>query len=418
MIKNIKGTKDLLPQDVLDILEIEKHLNIFMSIHGYGEIRTPIFESTELFSRSVGEHTDIVNKEMYTWADQNGQSLTLRPEMTASVIRAYIQKQMWKIEPISKFYYIGPSFRRERPQKGRLRQFHQFGVEAIGSINPEQDAEVISMAFNIYKMFGINNLNVKINSLGSGNIRENYSKDLRESLNDFITDFNENELKRLEKNPLRILDTKNKKIKKIVNDNAPSIFDYISNEDKDHFQIVKEILNKLNIPFEHDYKLVRGLDYYTKTVFELTSDTLGAQDALCGGGRYDNLIEDLGGKNTPAVGFAAGIERLLIAMNLKEDANIETDIYMINKESKIIPDVMNLADLIRKELGVAVYIDSLRRSMKSQLRHADKLNAKYCIIFDYEKLNLEQVYIKNMSLNKQELIPIDKLISYFEKDPK
>ena len=252
MIKSIKGTKDLLPQDVLDILEIEKHLNIFMSIHGYGEIRTPIFESTELFSRSVGEHTDIVNKEMYTWIDQNGQSLTLRPEMTASVIRAYIQKQMWKIEPISKFYYIGPSFRRERPQKGRLRQFHQFGVEAIGSINPEQDAEVISMAYNIYKMFGLDSLKVKINSLGSGNIRENYSKDLRESLNDFVTDFNESELKRLEKNPLRILDTKNKKIKKIVNDNAPSIFDYISNEDKDYFEYVKEILNKLNVPFEHD----------------------------------------------------------------------------------------------------------------------------------------------------------------------
>ena len=292
MIKSVKGTKDLLPQDVLDILEIEKHLNIFMSIHGYGEIRTPIFESTELFSRSVGEHTDIVNKEMYTWSDQNGQSLTLRPEMTASVIRAYIQKQMWKIEPISKFYYIGPSFRRERPQKGRLRQFHQFGVEAIGSINPEQDAEVISMAFNIYKMFGLDNLKVKINSLGSGNIRENYSQDLRESLNDFIADFNGNELKRLEKNPLRILDTKNKKLKKIINKNAPSIFDYISNEDKHHFELVKEILNKLNIPFEHDYKLVRGLDYYTKTVFELTSDALGAQDALCGGGRYDTLIED------------------------------------------------------------------------------------------------------------------------------
>ena len=261
MIKSIKGTKDLLPRDVLDILEIEKHLNIFMSIHGYGEIRTPIFESTELFSRSVGEHTDIVNKEMYTWTDQNGQSLTLRPEMTASVIRAYIQKQMWKIEPISKFYYIGPSFRRERPQKGRLRQFHQFGVEAIGSMNPEQDAEVISMAYNIYKMFGLDNLKVKINSLGSGNIRENYSNDLRESLNDFIINFSENELKRLEKNPLRILDTKNKKIKKIINKNAPNIFDYISSEDKEHFELVKAILNKLNVPFEHDYKLVRGLDY-------------------------------------------------------------------------------------------------------------------------------------------------------------
>ena len=175
MIKNIKGTKDLLPNDTINIQDIERHLNVFMNIHGYGEIRTPIFEVTELFSRSVGEHTDIVNKEMYTWIDQNKQSLTLRPEMTASVIRSYIQKQLWKTEPISKFYYIGPSFRRERPQKGRLRQFHQFGIEAIGSPNPEQDAEIISMAYNIYTMFGVNNLEIKINSLGSGNIRKKYA---------------------------------------------------------------------------------------------------------------------------------------------------------------------------------------------------------------------------------------------------
>jgi len=416
MIKSIKGTKDLLPTDVFNIQDIEKHLVQFLSIHGYGEIRTPIFESTELFARSVGEHTDIVNKEMYTWIDQNGQSLTLRPEMTASVIRAYIQKQIWKSEPISKYFYIGPAFRRERPQKGRLRQFHQFGVESIGSDNPEQDAEVISMAYNIYKMFGIDKLSVKINSLGSKDCRQKYSKDLKESLKKFRNDFNENEIKRLENNPLRILDTKNKKIRKIIEENAPSIFNYISNDDKKHFDMIKKILNELNIPYIHDQGLVRGLDYYTKTVFEITSDTLGAQDALCGGGRYDNLVENLGGKSVPAIGFAAGLERLLIAMNLENEENMFTDIYIVNQETQIIPQIMNLADIIRKELGVSVYVDSLRRSMKSQLRHADKLNAKYCIIFDYEKLKTEKVYIKNMNENEQQIISVEKIISYFEQD--
>ena len=416
MIKSIKGTKDLLPKDVLNIQDIEKHLMQFLSIHGYGEIRTPIFESTELFARSVGEHTDIVKKEMYTWVDQNGQSLTLRPEMTASVIRSYIQKQIWKSEPISKYFYIGPAFRRERPQKGRLRQFHQFGIESIGSQNPEQDAEVISMAYNIYKMFGIENLSVKINSLGSIDCRQKYSKALKESLKKFKNDFNENEIKRLENNPLRILDTKNKKIRKIIDENAPSIFNYISDKDKKHFEMIKKILIELNIPYVHDQGLVRGLDYYTKTVFEITSDTLGAQDALCGGGRYDNLIENLGGKSIPAIGFAAGMERLLIAMNLESIDNMFTDIYIVNQEAKIIPQIMNLADIIRKELGVSVYVDSLRRSMKSQLRHADKLNAKYCVIFDYEKLKTEKVYIKNMNQNEQQTVSVEKIISYFEQD--
>ncbi len=416
MIKNIKGTKDLFPNATLNIQDIERHLNIFMNIHGYGEIRTPIFESTELFSRSVGEHTDIVNKEMYTWIDQNGQNLTLRPEMTASVVRAYIQKQLWKTEPISKFYYIGPSFRRERPQKGRLRQFHQFGIEAIGSYNPEQDAEIISMAYNIYKMFGVNNLEIKINSLGSNNIRKKYGNDLKESLMKYKKEFNDSEMTRLEKNPLRILDSKNKNTQKIVHENAPNIFDYISNEDNEHFNAVTNILNQLNIPYTHDQKLVRGLDYYTKTVFELISSDLGAQDALCGGGRYDNLIKELGGDNIPAIGFAAGMERLILAMNLDNNDNINTDIYIINLEKNHIPQAMQLADLLRKELGVAVYIDSLRRSIKSQLRHANKINAKFSIIFDSESLKANKVLIKNMNENKQEAILIDNIISYFESE--
>ena len=416
MIKNIKGTKDLLPSMLSNIQDIEKHINQFLSIHGYGEIRTPIFESTELVLRSVGEHTDIVNKEMYTWEDQNGQSLTLRPEMTAPVVRAYIQKQLWKTAPISKFYYIGPSFRRERPQKGRLRQFHQFGVEAIGSINPEQDAEIISMAYNIYKMFGIDNLNIKINSLGSGNIKNQYGDDLKVILMDFNSEFSELEKIRLQNNPLRMLDSKNKIIQEIINKNAPNIFDYISDEDRQHFNEVTSILKYLNIPYIHDQQLLRGLDYYTQTVFEVTSKNLGAQDALCGGGRYNNLVQELGGKNIPAIGFAAGMERLILAMDLEENENINTDIYIINTEDAYIQKVMKLGDQIRKELGVAVYIDTLRRSIKSQMRHANKINAKFSIIFDSKNLNKNEVFIKNMNENKQESILIDNVISYFESE--
>ncbi len=416
MIKNIKGTKDLLPEVTYNIQDIENHLNRFMHIHGYGEIRTPIFESTELFRRSVGEDTDIVNKEMYTWDDQNGQSLTLRPEMTASVVRSYIQKQLWKVEPISKFYYIGPSFRRERPQKGRLRQFHQFGVEAIGSCHPEQDAEIIAIAYNIYQMFGVNKLSVKINTLGSDNVREQYITQLKKSLSKFKSSFNKSEYNRLENNPLRILDSKNKDIQELVKKHAPNIFDYISNEDKKHFEEVIQILDTMEIPYIHDMNLVRGLDYYNRTVFEIISEQLGGQDALCGGGRYDNLINQLGGADVPAMGFAAGMERLMLAMNLENNQTTQTDIYIINIEQDLINQSMKLADEVRKNLGLAVYTDSLRRSLKSQLRHANKMNATYTIIMDSNTVKDNTVVVKNMEKNQQEAILIDNLISYFESE--
>ena len=417
MIKNVKGTKDLLPNATYNIQDIEQHLNTFMNIHGYGEIRTPIFESTELFSRSVGEHTDIVNKEMYTWEDQNGQSLTLRPEMTASVVRTYIQNQLWKQEPISKFFYIGPLFRRERPQKGRLRQFHQFGVEALGSKYPEQDAEVIAMAYNIYNMFGLDKLSVKINSLGQSDIKSKYGKALQKSMMDFKDAFSGQEWIRLNNNPLRILDTKNNNLKKVINENAPNIFDFISTDDKKHFNKVTSILDSMNIPYEHDVKLVRGLDYYSRTVFELTSSELGAQDALCGGGRYDNLVSDLGGANIPAIGFAAGIERLIIAMKLSNNDTINTDIYIISNEEEDIEYVMTLADKMRKELGVAVYTDTLRRSIKSQMRHANKMNAKYSIIINKGLFkNSKKLLIKNMSDNTQEEISEEKIIDFFQSE--
>ncbi|SVD05503.1 uncharacterized protein METZ01_LOCUS358357, partial [marine metagenome] len=250
----------------------------------------------------------------------------------------------------------------------------------------------------------------------SENIREKYGNDLKESLIKFKNKLNESEINRLEKNPLRILDSKNKDTQKIVSNNAPNIFDYISNKDNEHFNKVTNILDELKIPYTHDQKLVRGLDYYTKTVFELISSDLGGQDALCGGGRYDNLVQELGGQNIPAIGFAAGMERLILAMNLENNENINTDIYIINVESIYIPKAMQLADLLRKELGVAVYVDSLRRSIKSQMRHANKMNAKFSVIFDVENLNQDKIFIKNMNENKQDTILIDNIISYFESE--
>ena len=265
-------------------------------------------------------------------------------------------------------------------------------------------------------MFGIDNLTIKINSLGSGNIKQKYGDDLKATLMNFENEFRESEKIRLKNNPLRILDSKNTIIQEIINKNAPNIFDYISEEDHQHFKEVISILEYLNIPYIHDQKLVRGLDYYTKTVFEVTSDNLGAQDALCGGGRYDNLVQQLGGNNIPAIGFAAGMERLILAMDLEENENINTDIYIINTENSYIKEVMQLGDQIRKELGVAVYIDSLRRSMKSQMRHANKINAKFSIIFDSKNLNENEVFIKNMNKNTQKSILINNVISYFESE--
>ena len=265
-------------------------------------------------------------------------------------------------------------------------------------------------------MFGLENLSIKINTLGNKNVKKKYGAELKNALLKFKSDFNESEYNRLQTNPLRILDSKNKNIQNIITQYAPSIFNYISDEDQKHFNNVTHMLDSIEVPYIHDHKLVRGLDYYNRTVFEVISDNLGAQDALCGGGRYDNLVAELGGSAIPAMGFAAGMERLILAMNLENNENINTDIYIINVESIYIPKAMQLADLLRKELGVAVYVDSLRRSIKSQMRHANKMNAKFSVIFDVENLKQEKIFIKNMNENKQDTILIDNIISYFESE--
>ena len=415
-IRNIKGTKDILPADSRLWLETESIIHNFMALHGYALIRTPIFEKTELFLRSIGEDTDIVNKEMYTWVDRDGTSLTLSPESTASVVRSYIQNQLGNLSPIQRLYYIDSSFRRERPQKGRQRQFTQYGVEAIGSINPEQDAEIILIAFRIYQMLGIEDLEVHINSIGSKESRAEYIKALKKFLNPYKSKLSAISQGRLDTNPLRILDSKSPKDLEIIKD-APSISDYLNKEDKANFKRIQEILNDLKIPLRINTNLVRGLDYYNGMIFEITSNSIGAQSALCGGGRYDKLIEQLGGKATPAVGFAAGLERLMLILKTQSDQlDHSIDIYIISSDEDSISLSMTIADTLRNKLGIKVINETLRRSIRSQMREANKVNAQFVIIIGQEDISKDEVIIKNMKDGSQINASIDTIESYFGVD--
>ena len=382
---------------------------------GYQEIRTPIFEQNKLFSRSVGEESDIVTKEMYSWEDKENSFLTLRPELTAPVARAYNQHNLGNLSPIHRFYYIGPLFRRERPQKGRQRQFHQFGIEAFGSNFAEQDAEIIALAWHLLAHFRLTNkIDLQVNSIGTSECRAGYRDALKQFLKPHFDELSEISKKRFNTNPLRILDSKNKKEQTILK-NGPRISDYYTKDDKEHFNEVKTYLKAMNIPFTINSGLVRGLDYYTKTVFEITSNELGSQDALLGGGRYDSLVETLGGKPTPGIGFAAGIERILLLINeenFKEHKPVP-DIYLICLEKKGIPVSLNIAKILRLK-GLNIVSDPLRRSMKAQMRDANKLRARYVLILGESELNDNTIILKNLESGKQESIKQEKIVKYFD----
>jgi len=415
-IRNIKGTKDILPEDSRLWLETESMIHNFMSLHGYDLIRTPIFEKTELFNRSIGENTDIVNKEMYTWIDRDGTSLTLSPESTASVVRSYIQNQLGNLSPIQRLYYIDSSFRRERPQKGRQRQFTQYGVEAIGSSNPEQDVEIILIAFRIYQMLGIDDLEVNINSIGSQESRIKYITALKKFLIPYKNKLSTVSQGRLESNPLRILDSKSKKDLEIIK-KAPSISSYLNKADKLNFKVIQDLLKDLEVPFKINTNLVRGLDYYNGMIFEIISNSIGAQSALCGGGRYDKLIEQLGGKPTPAVGFAAGLERLMLILKTQSDKLVHSiDIYIISSDDESISQSMAIADTLRNKLGIKVINETLRRSVRSQMREANKSNAQFVIIIGQEDTPKNEVIIKNMKDGSQINASIDTIEDYFGVD--
>ena len=413
-IKNIKGTHDILPDEVCKWQELEKIVRNICSQFGYHEIRTPVFEETRLFSRTVGEDTDIVSKEMYTWEDRDGKSLTLRPELTASVARSYIQHNLNVKAQVQRLYYIGALFRRERPQKGRQRQFHQFGVEAFGSNNPEQDAEIIGMAWRILSVCGLNaGTTLHINSIGSQECRHKYRIALKKYLNPLKGDLSDTSKKRLETNPLRILDTKIEKEIDILK-NAPNISEFYSDNDKTHFEQLKKLLKCLRIPYTINNRLVRGLDYYTNTVFEFISDKVGSQNALIGGGRYDNLVESIGGKTTPGIGFAAGMERFIIAMDKtgRIFKQPKPDVYFICLNEISIKTMISISMKIR-EIGFTVISDPLRRSLKSQLRDANRLKASFALILGETEIERGTLCLKDLKSGSQEDILQSEILKYF-----
>ena len=412
--RSIKGTYDILPNDADSWQRVETCVREFITRAGYSEIRTPAFEKTELFTRSVGEDSDVVSKEMYSWTDQGGTDITLKPEYTASVIRSYIQHNLGAKSPLTKLYYLDNLFRRERPQKGRYRQFRQYGIEAIGSPHPEQDAEVITIAYELLVELGIKDITLKLNSIGSSECRNEYRQALKDFLQPHLDKLSETSRKRFDSNPMRILDTKIDFEIALLQD-APTITSFLTPDDANHFDEVQIYLEALDVPFTLDTALVRGLDYYTRTTFEIISGNLGAQDALCGGGRYDKLVETLGGKPTPAVGFAAGLERILIAMDeVDTDQKIQADkIYLIGLGDAVRPTMLKILGEARKA-GLIMEFDSLRRSIKSQMREANKIGASLAIIIGDKELKDKSVQIKDLKNGQQESIPIDSIISYIK----
>jgi len=412
MIKAIKGTKDLLPSDAPRWHYLEDIVKKIFTNFNYKEIRTPIFELTSLFARSIGEETDIVGKEMYTFEDMGGTSITLKPEMTAGVVRAFIEHSLGAQQQLTKLYYISPMFRQEKPQAGRLRQFHQFGGEAIGSASPILDGEMIQIAFDILKSLGLKDLTVKINSLGTTETRENFKNLLREFLDDKKDKLSEDSKKRFDNNILRIFDSKIESDQKLLAD-APALIDQLDDESKNDFDLVKEYLTKIKIPFELDPQLVRGLDYYSKTTFEIISGKVGAQDALLGGGRYDLLAEQLGGKPAPAVGFAAGIERILLACENENSFKVDElsiDIYLISIDKELELKVSELASGLRRK-GLRVEYDYLQRSVKAQMREANKFNARFAVFIGGDEYKQGMMTLKNMESGKEETISLIKLES-------
>jgi histidyl-tRNA synthetase len=408
MIKAIKGTKDLLPSDAPRWHYLENVVKNIFSTFNYKEIRTPVFEETSLFARSIGEETDIVGKEMYTFEDKGGNSITLKPEMTAGVVRAFIEHSLGAQQLLNKLFYISPMFRQERPQAGRLRQFHQFGGEAIGSASPLLDGELIQIAYDILKALGLKDLTVKINSLGIPETRENYKNLLREFLKDKKDELSEDSRMRFDKNILRIFDSKIESDQKLL-EGAPTLIENLDEESRKDFELVKEYLAKVNIPFEVDSKLVRGLDYYTKTTFEIISGSVGAQSALLGGGRYDLLVEKLGGKPTPAVGFAAGMERILLACENENSLTVDDrsiDVYIIRIDKELEMTVSEIASGLRRE-GLNIDYGYLQRSVKAQMREANKFNARFALFVGGEEFEQGKLNLKNMESGEQQICPLN-----------
>ncbi|NLK37625.1 MAG: histidine--tRNA ligase [Epulopiscium sp.] len=411
-IQLVKGTKDIFGAEVGIWQEIENKIRTICKTFGIEEIRTPVFEFTELFIRGVGETTDIVQKEMYTFTDDGNRSLTLRPEGTAGVARAYIEHGMHNNAQPTKLYYISPTFRCENTQAGRQRQFHQFGVEMLGSYSAAQDAEAISVASVLLEEMGIHGVELRINSLGCPDCRSKYNKTLKNFIGENLEKLCPTCKERYEKNPLRVLDCKETACQKIIAD-APSVLDCLDEECTAHFEKVKAILDEMNIAYTVDPKIVRGLDYYTRTVFEFVSDGL----TVCGGGRYDGLIEECGGKPTGAVGFGLGLERLIMILEKQQsDLHVSPlkDIYIGSMGEQGFLKAQAFTFALRKK-GILAECDTVERSVKAQMKYANKLGVKYSLIIGDSELELGKAELKTMETGEKQEIMLNQLEAFFNK---
>ncbi|MCH4166800.1 MAG: histidine--tRNA ligase [Megasphaera sp.] len=414
-----RGTQDFLPEQTAEWQMLEAKIRHICSLYGFGEIRTPMFESTELFLRGIGETTDVVTKEMYTFNDRGGRSMTLRPENTASVVRAFLEHKLYGEQKVHKFYYMGPMFRHDRPQAGRYRQFNQFGIEEIGSKDPAVDAEIIAMAFQLFHELGLNDLVLHINSVGCPKCRPVYRQKLLDFFADKKDQLCEDCQTRLEKNPLRVLDCKEDG-EKMMALGVPQITDNLCDDCKEHFAKVQEYLTKVGISYELDPRLVRGLDYYTNTAFEIMYAPLGAQSTVCGGGRYDGLIEEVGGPSTPGMGFAIGMERLLLTLKEQQllpppPKNQPLFIVALGDAAKM--KAFELQQQLRAH-DVYAEIDLMGRSMKGQMKSANKLEADYTVIIGDDELAKGQVQVRNMATKEQVSVPLDGIVAYMETKKK
>lgn len=415
MINIPKGTKDVLPSDSYKWQYVESIAREVAEKFNLKEIRTPTFEHTELFQRSVGETTDVVTKEMYTFKDKGDRSITLKPEGTAGAARSFIENGLANGVLPAKMYYIIPAFRYERPQAGRLREFHQFGVEIFGAKGAETDAEAIIVADTLLRKLGLQ-VKLYINSIGCPTCRAAYNKALKEFFAPNLEKLCFDCKARYEKNPLRLLDCKEAECKKI-NAGAPSLLDYLCEGCRAHFEALKEYLALAGVEYEIDPRIVRGLDYYTRTVFEFVSTSIGAQGTVCGGGRYDGLIEELGGKPMPAVGFAAGLERLLIVMEQTGAAMPEEpkpEVYIAGMDAECRKKAFEIAIALRRK-GMYAEIDHMERSVKAQFKYADKIGAKYVVVIGGNELAEGKANVKHMATGESESVPFDEMYTFLKK---
>ena len=407
LINGPRGTKDILPDTVAQWTHVEKVIRELCARYGYHEIRTPIFEHTELFLRGIGETTDVVEKEMYTFTDRGERSLTLRPENTASVVRSYLQNKLYAADALVKLFYIGSMFRYDRPQAGRYREFHQFGVEALGEENPAVDAEIIVLAVEFLRALGLQELKLHLNSVGCPKCRPVYRERLQEFFRPHLEELCTDCRSRFERNPLRLLDCKNEHCHALA-EGAPRITDCLCDECRVHFTEVQSYLTAAGIPFGLDANLVRGLDYYTKTAFEVKYTPLGAQSAVAGGGRYDGLVEEVGGPPTPGIGFAVGLERVLLALEKQELLPEEpeaVDVFVVALgEAAQIPAFKLLHELRAAKLSAAM--DFAGRSMKAQMKQANKKNARFVAILGEDEVKEASALLKDMKTSEQKKLAL------------